>query len=97
MQPDRILKFSNLIAVGASTNATTARAIITLPARKVIGISVSALAHIVFSNNATVADATNSIVLPGAGVYVFDTGNWTSLSIFSGAAAVISSVFEAGN
>ena len=96
MQPDRILKFSNLIAVGASTNATTARAIITLNPRKVIGISVSALAHITFSNAGTAADA-EGLVLPGAGIYVFDTGNWTKLSIYSGAAAVISSVFEAGN
>jgi len=97
MQPDRILKFSNLTAAAASTATSTARAVITIPERKVIGISVDNLAYITFSNAGTAADAT-ALLLPAAGIYTFDTGHWTKLSIFSGAgAAVISSVFEVGN
>ena len=92
-----ILVWSNLVAAAASTAAGNARAIITLPVRKAIAISIDSKAYITFSNAGTAADGSATL-LPAAGVYVFKTANWTKLSIFSDSGgAVISSVFECGN
>jgi len=96
MQPDRILRWSKTLN-NQTITANTAGTDITLPIRKVIGISVDGKAFITFNNTGVNAAATDTL-LPAAGVYVFDTGTWTVLSIFAHSGAnVIASVFEAAN
>lgn len=64
---------------------------------KTIGISVDGKCFIKFSTDGTNAAATDTL-LPAAGIYTFQTGKWSKLSIFAHSGAnVITSVFEATN
>jgi hypothetical protein len=96
MQPDRILKFSKLLS-NETITAAAAGTDVALTPRKVIAISVDAKCFITFNDSGTDAAATD-FLLPAAGIYTFDTGNWTTLSIFAHSGGnVISAVLEMGN
>ena len=95
-KPDRILSFSKLLQTETIT-ANAAGTDITLGKRKIINISVDGKSFFKFSTDGTDAAATDSL-LPAAGIYTFDTGHWTKLSLFAHSGAnVISSVFESAN
>ena len=80
-----------------TVTANSAGTDITVGTHKTIGISVDGKCFIKFSTDGTDAAATDTLI-PAAGIYTFQTGQWTTLSIFAHSGAnVITSVFEAHN
>lgn len=91
-KPDRILGFSKLLQTETIT-ANAAGTDITIGERQIITISVDGKSFFKFSTDGTNAAATDTL-LPAAGMYTFDTGHWTTLSLFAHSGGnVISSVF----
>lgn len=95
-KPDHFIRFSKNLSTETIT-ANNAGTDVAVPPRKLIGISVDGKSYFKFSRTGTNAAATDTL-LPAAGIYLFDTGPFTVLSLFADSGGnVISSVFECFN